>query len=196
MFRQKNLTNNHSTKQFPQYGVFFEFSCYQNGNHGEHGADVLRLVEAVEEEEQDHAQMDRVALAWMKTQKRALWLNVPVRKQIATNIFTLSNTMYCWTSIVEATKLIMLYFGFMLTGIMIFLGSTIFWGNVCFLNHFNLPITCSGNLCGPPLWDLLIVTLMYLEKYFKPVFPWVFLILRDKWYGDRYFAKMSLKVSL
>ena len=93
MCRKQNLTNNHNTRQFPQYGVFFEFCCYQNGNHGEHGADVLRLVEMEHEEEQDHAQMDRVALAWMKTQKRAMWLNVPVRQQIATNMFTLSNTM-------------------------------------------------------------------------------------------------------
>ena len=63
MSRQQNLTNNYNTKQFSQYVVFFEFCCYQNGNHGEHGADVLRLVEMEQEEEQDHAQMDRVALA-------------------------------------------------------------------------------------------------------------------------------------
>jgi len=36
--------------------------CYQNGKRGLHGADVLRLVEMVQEDEQDHAQMDRVAL--------------------------------------------------------------------------------------------------------------------------------------
>ena len=35
---------------------------YQNGNRGLHGTDVLRLAETVQEEEQDHAQMDRVAL--------------------------------------------------------------------------------------------------------------------------------------
>jgi len=45
---------------------------YQNGNLGLHGAEVLRLVETVKEEEQDHAQMDRVALVWMKMQK-TLW---------------------------------------------------------------------------------------------------------------------------
>jgi len=43
--------------------VVFEFCCYQNGNRGEHGADVLRRVETEQEEEQDHAPMDRVALA-------------------------------------------------------------------------------------------------------------------------------------
>ena len=36
---------------------------YQNGNYGVHGTDVLRLVEVEQEEEQDHARMDRVALA-------------------------------------------------------------------------------------------------------------------------------------
>jgi len=93
MFRKPNSKNNYNTKQFSQYVVFFEFCCCQNGNHGEHGADVLILAETEQQEEQDHAQMDRVALAWMKTQKRALWLNVPVRKQIAANMFPLSNTM-------------------------------------------------------------------------------------------------------
>jgi len=93
MIRKQNLTNNYNTKQFSQWVVVFKFCCFQNGNHGEHGADVLRLVETEQEEEQDHAQTDRVALAWMKTQKRALWRNVPVRKQKATNMFSLSNTM-------------------------------------------------------------------------------------------------------
>jgi len=51
---------------------------YQNGNRGLHGTDVLRLAEAVQEEEQDHAQMDRVALVWMKMQKYAISLNVQV----------------------------------------------------------------------------------------------------------------------
>jgi len=45
---------------------------YQNGNHGVHGADVLRLVETEQEEEQDHAQMDPVALASMKIRKYAM----------------------------------------------------------------------------------------------------------------------------
>jgi len=39
------------------------FRRYQNGNHGEHGADVLRLVETEQEERQDHAQVDQAALA-------------------------------------------------------------------------------------------------------------------------------------
>jgi len=52
--------------------------CYQNGKRGLHGADVLRLVEMVQEDEQDHAQMDRVALVWMKMQKYAISLNVQV----------------------------------------------------------------------------------------------------------------------
>ena len=79
-----------------QWVMLLGFCRYQNGKHGEHGADVLRLVETEQEEEQDHAQMDRVALASMKTEKYAMWLNVPVRKQIATNMFALSNTIfYC-----------------------------------------------------------------------------------------------------
>jgi len=51
---------------------------YQNGNRGLHGADVLKLVETLQEEEQDPAQMDRVALVWVKMQKYAISLNVQV----------------------------------------------------------------------------------------------------------------------
>jgi len=68
------------------------------------------LVETEQEVEQDHAQMDRVASASMKMKKFAMWLNVQVRKQIATNIFTLSNTISFWTSIIVAEKLILRFF--------------------------------------------------------------------------------------
>ena len=55
-----------------QWVMLLGFCRYQNGKHGELGADVLRLVETEQEEEQDHAQMDRVALASMKTEKYAM----------------------------------------------------------------------------------------------------------------------------
>ena len=42
--------------------MLFAFCRYQNGKHGLHGADVLRLVETEQGEEQDHVQMDRVAM--------------------------------------------------------------------------------------------------------------------------------------
>jgi len=61
--------------------MFLTLYRYQNGNHGVHGADVLRLVETEQEEEQDHAQMDPVALALVKIQKYAMWLNVQVYKE-------------------------------------------------------------------------------------------------------------------
>jgi len=48
------------------------FCRCQNGKHGVRGAGVLRLVETEQEVEQDHAQMDRVALASMKIRKFAM----------------------------------------------------------------------------------------------------------------------------
>ena len=51
--------------------MLLAFCRYQNGNHGVHGAYVLRLVETEQEEEQGHAQMDRVALVSVKLQKYA-----------------------------------------------------------------------------------------------------------------------------
>jgi len=54
-----------------QYIMLLAFCRYQNGKHGLHGADVLKLVETEQEEEQGHAQMDRVALVSVKLQKYA-----------------------------------------------------------------------------------------------------------------------------
>jgi len=58
--------------------MLFAFCRYQNGKHGLHGADVLRLVETEQGEEQDHVQMDRVAMVWMKIQTFAIGQNVEV----------------------------------------------------------------------------------------------------------------------
>jgi len=41
----------------------------------------------------------------------------------------------------------------------------------------------SGNLGRPPRMGFFFVDFIYLEKYSKPVFPWLFLIFRDKWNG-------------
>ena len=54
------------------YMMLVGFCRCQNGKHGVRGADVLRLVETEQEVEQDHAQMDRVALASMKIRKFAM----------------------------------------------------------------------------------------------------------------------------
>jgi len=54
------------------YMMLVGFCRCQNGKHGVRGAGVLRLVETEQEVEQDHAQMDRVALASMKIRKFAM----------------------------------------------------------------------------------------------------------------------------
>jgi len=47
------------------------------------------------------------------------------------------------------------------------------------------PWTCSGIQGGGPARDIPFCWFYVLGKCWKPVFPWLFLILRDKWKGVR-----------